>query len=304
MTSRILDNPPAPGTPEWRAVISASKVPAILGISRFTSQFAMWHEMAGTVEPAGMDEDRAEWGHCAELALAEYWRRNNPGWYLNRERRGVRELAYTRDDLPFPNVATIDRRAMTRHVRAGDPARFHIVECKTAATMDDWGRPGDADSIPADYFSQIQFQLGVSGIPAASLVVLGPFQDPEIHPVEFDEELFAGIVDRCKAWVDSLEAGTPPPLDGSLATYETLRGLHPDIEAGAVVEIERAEAAQIIAAVRSEDEGKKNARQAKISVAEMMGNAQKLMCDGVKIADRRSRQGGTPYVQFNKKAEV
>lgn len=301
--SRILENPPAPGTPEWRGVISASKVPAILGISRFTSQFAMWHEMAGTVEPAGMDEDRADWGHCAEPALAEFWKLQNPGWLLNPAKRGVREIAYTDDSLPFPNVATIDRRAMTRKVSPGHPGRFHVVECKTAATMDDWGRPGDADSIPMDYYAQVQFQLGVSGIPAASLVVLGPFQNPEIHEVTFDADLFAGIVDRCEKWVQSLNEGTPPPLDDSPATYEAIRGVHPDIEAGEVVEIDPATATQLLDAVASEADGKRRARRAKIDATEMMGNAQYLKCGGVKIADRRSRAGGTPYVQFNKKAK-
>ena len=42
----------------------------------------------------------------------------------------------------------------------------------------------------------------------------------------------------------------------------------------------------------------------KIRAADLMGSARLLECDGVKIADRRAKSGGTPYVQFNKKAQV
>ncbi|MBD0852737.1 hypothetical protein CU043_00415 [Corynebacterium striatum] len=55
MTSRILANPPAPGTPEWAKIVTASKVPALLGVSRFTSQYAAWHQLAGLIDVDMMD---------------------------------------------------------------------------------------------------------------------------------------------------------------------------------------------------------------------------------------------------------
>ncbi|STD79122.1 Uncharacterised protein [Corynebacterium minutissimum] len=88
-----------------------------------------------------MNADRAAWGHIAEESLAKWWLHNNPGWHLNVARRGRAEIAYTNDDLPFPNMATIDRRAMNRKYGTTSPERFHIIECKTAMTMNDWGRP-------------------------------------------------------------------------------------------------------------------------------------------------------------------
>ncbi len=50
MTSREVTVKAAPGSPEWLQLITASKIPSILGISRFKSQFSLWHEMAGNVE--------------------------------------------------------------------------------------------------------------------------------------------------------------------------------------------------------------------------------------------------------------
>lgn len=292
MTPRIMARPPAPGTPEWTQQITASKVAAILGISRFQSQYAMWHEMAGNVDPKLIEGDHLDWGHDAEASLALWWRRHHPGWQLNKGG----EIAYTNPDLPFPNQATIDRRA--RRGRA-----FHIVECKTARDIDTWGHPGDQDAVPADYYAQVTFQMGVSGIHEASLVVLG-YGTPEIHPVDFDQHLFDGIVDRCMQWWETLQAGTPPPLDDHPTTYETVRGLHPDIDRDGVVQIDSREAAALLDLVHAEDDAKADARAAKIRAAELMGTARLLECDGVKIADRRSKAGGTPYVQFNKKAQV
>lgn len=285
-------------------MITASKVPAILGVSRFTSQFAIWHEMAGLVEPRELDADRMAWGHIAEHSLAQWWLHKHDGWQLNTRRRGVAEIAYTHPGLPFANVATIDRRAINRTVGVNDPARFRILECKTAMTLDDWGRPGEDDAIPADYYAQVLFQMGVSGIHQASVVVLGPFSEPEIHDVELDQQQFDQMVDQLALWEASLALGTPPDLDDSLSTYETVRGLHPDIDRDGEVEITVEEAVRLLDMVTAEDDAKRAAREAKITAADLMGSARLLTCGGVKIADRRAKTGAAPYVQFNKKADL
>lgn len=289
-----------PGSPEWVRTISASKVPAILGVSRFTSPYRVWHEMAGNIPPEDLDADRMAWGHIAEHSLAEWWKHHNPGWQLNVGG----EITYTNPDLPFPNLATLDRRAMNRKVGQGKPGRFHIIECKTALALDDWGRPGEPDSIPADYFAQVMFQMGVSGITTASVVVLGPFSEPEIHNLEFDQSLFDAMVDRLADWWDTLQAGDPPALDDTVATYEAVRGLHPDIEKGAEAQVDEAEAHRILATAHALDAAEADMRATKTRIADLMGNAQYLRCGDVKIADRRARGQGTPYPQINKKAQL
>lgn len=302
MQSRVLSDPPAPGTSEWLGQITASKVPAILGVSRFKSQYTLWHEMAGNVEQQPLNRDRMAWGHIAEKSLADWWLYKNPGWQLNPPRGGTFEITYTRDDLPFGNAVTLDRRGY--HPQGPRGEKFHIVECKTAMTLDDWGRPGDEDSVPADYYAQVQFQMGVSGIHTASAVVLGPFGQPEVHDIDFDPAQFDEIVERCVAWQASLEMGLEPPLDRSESTYETVRGLHPKIDQDAVVQISAEQAADLLKRARAKDEGEVVEITAKRDAAQLMGMAKYLKCGDVKIADRRSKQGGTPYVQFKKTAKL
>lgn len=291
----ILKFPPAPGSPEWRGMVSASKVPAILGLSRYTSQFRTWHEMAGNLQPANINADTYAWGHIAEKSIAEWWKHQNPGWKLNPPVNGSTELAYRDTSLPFTNVATIDRRAYNPNNAYAD--RFHIVECKTARTLDDWGRPGEEDSIPADYYAQVQFQMGVSGIKTASVCVLS-FGQPEIHRVEFDPAIFRGMIHRIEKWCESLRDGAPPELDSSVATYEAVRGLHPDIEKGARVEIDLDTAIELATAAQREKNAKAAARLAKSRAAEIMGRAQYLYAGDIKVATRVATKSA-PYVKFS-----
>lgn len=302
MTISVVANPPKPGTPEWRKIITASKVPAILGISRFQSQFSLWHEMHGDVDPEVKDPDRMQWGHIAEASLAAWWAYKHPGAKLNPRRGGTYEIVYSNDALPFDNVATLDRRGFFPTASPGE--RFHIVECKTAMSFDDWGRPGEPDSIPADYYSQAMFQMGVSGIHRASAVVLGPYGEPEIHDVVFRQAEFDAIVDRCVQWQASLEMGLAPQLDRSVSTYETVRGLHPDIDREGVAQVELAQAVSLLDRITGVDRAEAEAHAAKIEAMELMGTARLLKCGDVKVADRRSKLGGKPYVQFDKKADL
>lgn len=297
MASRTLTDPPQPGTQEWMGVITASKVPAILGVSRFKSQYSMWHEMAGLAEPEMMDEDRADWGHIAERSLASWWQHKNPGWKLNPKRNGTYEIAYTNEALPFPNTATLDRRATRGRAH-------HIVECKTAMTLKDWGRPGEPDSVPTDYYAQIQFQMGVSGIHQASAVVLGPYASPEIHDIEFNQDEFDGIVQACKLWQASLDMGVPPALDSSLSTYETLRGLHPDIDPGQEVQLNESDASLLVKSALAVDEAQARFNQLRNEAMAKMGDAKWLKHGDTKIGDRRARGNSKPYLQINKKVTL
>lgn len=171
-------------------------------------------------------------------------------------------------------------------------------------TLDDWGRPGEEDSVPADYYAQVMFQMGVSGIHQASAVVLGPFGEPEIHDLAFDQAEFDAIVDKLVDWQASLEMGLAPALDSSISTYETVRGLHPDIDPKGEVQITLEEAVSYLDTAVGEDDAKTAHRDAKIQVMQRMGDAKYLKCGDVKIADRRAKAGGAPYVQFNKKANL
>ena len=285
-----------PGSKRWRGTISSSKVPAILGLSPWKSPFALWHEMAGNVEPSQMDEQRAMIGHYAELMLVPYWLAQNPGWTCERTSELSYEQTFT-DDYGYPAVATVDAVAI------GPDGEKCIVECKTTNDMSTWGQPGDPDAVPAHYYAQVMWQMGVSGIHKAQIIAEA-FHEVEIHEIKWDEHQFAQIVDRCLTWWQSLEAGTPPDLDDEPTTYDTVRGLHPDIDKGTTTEVDRTFALALLDAHITPEEHKTVLQGLKTKALNMMGDTQHLMCEGEKIASRRAKAQGTPFLVLNKNAHI
>lgn len=203
----LIKNPPAPGTPEWRRMITASKIPAILGIDPYQSQGDLWMEMSDWAEPETTDttkEDMFLTGHTLEAGLAEYWAAKHPGWQLNRPRGRSREIAYTDTSLDFPNLATLDARP--RRGRA-----YHRLEFKTSASVKKWGDPGT--ELPADVAAQTIWQAGVSGIEDGDVVAIVSGDRPlipRIYNAPGDKELFEGIAEYARAFYRSLQEEVPP----------------------------------------------------------------------------------------------
>lgn len=213
MTSVLIKDPPAPGSDPWRKMISASKIPAILGISPYQTRGELWMEMTGWAEPDALDDtsrDLMMTGNCMEPGLGEFWARKNPGWQLNTIHHGSREVAYTRDDLPFPNLATLDARP-----RRG--RRYMRLEFKTSASRTKWGQVGE--ELPADVAAQVQWQAGVSGIEDGQVVALVGSDMPlipRIYEAPADHEVFKGLVDVAQEFYESLGESEPEPVPQDL----------------------------------------------------------------------------------------
>ncbi len=293
MTSRIVTDKAEPGSPEWLKLITASKIPSILGISRFKSQFSLWHEMAGNLpsEPIGTaQQDDFDYGHAVELAAGEYWRFKNPGWRLSRG-----EVQYTDDGFEFGNAATIDGRASRGSLR-------RIAEIKTARDLAEWGDDGSGE-VPADYAAQVIWQQRVTGFTAPANIVLWPqYGKPKIYVIEYSAQLAAAIVEAVRKWNASLAAGEPPELDDTISTYETVRRLHPEID-GREVQLDPDLAADYLTAVADDKEITKRLRGLKTRVLDVMGNAQTAVVIDLKIATRTPGRGESVSLRSNTKAD-
>ncbi|MFC1474160.1 YqaJ viral recombinase family protein [Rhodococcus qingshengii] len=293
MTSRIVTDKAEPGSPEWLKLITASKIPSILGISRFKSQFSLWHEMAGNLpsEPIGIaQQDDFDYGHAVELAAGEYWRFKNPGWRLSRG-----EVQYTDDGFEFGNAATIDGRASRGSLR-------RIAEIKTARDLAEWGDDGSGE-VPADYAAQVIWQQRVTGFTAPANIVLWPqYGKPKIYVIEYSAQLAAAIVAAVRKWNASLAASEPPELDDTISTYETVRRLHPEID-GREVQLDPDLAADYLTAVADDKEITKRLRGLKTRVLDVMGNAQTAVVIDLKIATRTPGRGDSISLRSNTKAD-
>jgi hypothetical protein len=277
-----------PGSPEHNRRISPSKIAAILNVSRWQSRFSCWHMMHDNID-RDIPDEYSNVGLAFELALAELWKFENPGWRLSSG-----EVQFVGEQFGFPYVATIDRRASRGRDR-------RAVELKTARSLEEWGDPNLDGDAPVDYVAQCVAQMLFAGpqyqeLPA-HLMVLGPFFRHHTYSIAYEPVVANWIVRECRAFWDSLQSGVEPELDDSVATYNCVRALHPDITPGLRVEIPEALAADWMAAHAESGVVEKTVRGLKSKVLDQVGSAQYVTVNGVVVAARQNHaRGGVALV--------
>lgn len=273
----VITNPPAPGTPQWRRLVTASKIPAMIrdpdtgdymGVDYVTA-FERWHQMAGTWSQTITPETQAMYDDArdAEDYGANVWLRAHPGWQANRG-----EVAYRDAAWDVPHLVTLDRRA-----RRG--RRRHIIEVK---------RPRKDSGVRDAWWAQVQFQMGISGIHEATIVIVPVYGMPTIHPVEFEPIAFERIRADAAAFHRSLEDGTPPAAGDSEHAANILAAINPNPDQDAAHEVPRSQMDELAAAWAELDRAQRRARQAENTVMEAMGDAARAVCDGRTVATRRA----------------
>lgn len=268
-----------PGSPEWCRRVSPSKAAGMLGLSPWDSPYAMWRKMRGDV-PWDEETPAMERGTLCEPAVLAWWRKHHDhgDW--------EEQVTYTRGDWC---VATPD--AVTTH-----DGLAIIVEAKTAARLDDWGTPG-TDEIPLYYLTQVYLAMHVanlSGVPvaAAHVPVLGGRRlEFTNYVIPHSPEHGARVLDLCREFYDSLSADEAPELDDTVATYDAVRRVHPDIDTGEEVELTAEDASRLVVAHADLKHLEADSRLTKSRVLEQMGRAQYATHDGLKVARRQRGKG-------------
>lgn len=279
-----------PGSPEHLAMISPSKVGAIMGLSRWESPYSLWCRMKGLLPPE-KPKDAYDLGHDIEPFAANRWRRKNPGWLLSP---GEVQFVVDPEHFGFPAMATLDRRGVRGRSR-------RVVEFKMARDQNDADKWGDdlSGDLPADYWTQVLVSMlftGWTDLPG-QLLAMGPrIGDERIYEVVYDADAkqeAAFIIEECRQFYRSLSGDTAPDLDDSVATYETVRQQHPDIEKGAEVELSSELADEYLTATADLKVVESAARLAKTRVLDVMKNAQYARCNGTLIARRQPSSHGS-----------
>src|SRR5215472_14753519 len=200
--------PVEPGSGEWLAVrregVTATDIPVILGLVTWDSRFALWHRKAGNLPERG-DTDLFQWGRHGQSYAMERW--------VEATGMHAHETGLWRDGW---------RMATPDYLTHGG-----VLECKTTATWDGWGR-GDLD-VPDHVRVQVQWQMLLldrwCGYVAAINRSTGQFRHYKVMPASNADEqrmVIAGLM----FW-QSLERKEPPPVDDAVATTDALKALHP-----------------------------------------------------------------------------
>lgn len=276
-------NAPAPGTAEWAAKVTASKVAAILGLSPWESPYSMWLKMRGDI-PADDGSNRAakSRGHYLEDGIVRWWLDQHPEVETH-----ATQLYKERDEWA----------AATPDLHANSSEGIVVMDAKTAASDDDWG-----DEPPAYYLAQSVWQMWVCDADVAYIAVL--FGRPQLafreYRIERDQDLEAQIVAQCRDFYDSLHMDVAPDLDDTVATYEAVRAQHPDIDVDLDVEIPRDLAREYVTASIAKKDAETAERSAKTRLLDAMGRARVATCDGAKVARRQPRGDAVSLVRIAK----
>lgn len=277
------------GSPEWHEArakgIGGSEIATILGLSPYDSRFALWHRKRGEI--GQVEETPAmEWGNRLEDAVICKWVDEHgrdvlthPGTYCHKDRPW---------QIANPDGLTID----------GD---VEVIEAKTSHVPWAWGPSGGGGGdIPVHYLAQTIWYLDTLGLQRAHVAVLIDGYDWRQYVVEHDEAEARMMRDAAKDFLDSIDLGERPDIDGSTSTYEAVRELHPDIDG---TEIETHLAADYAEAIDRLRDAQERKRLTASRLADVMATAQYATYLGDRFVRRQSRNGGTPYLTDARKKD-
>jgi putative phage-type endonuclease len=188
--------------------IGGSDAAAVLGISPWTSTYALWAEKSGLSQDEKPQTDAMKMGNMLEPVVADLFAEN--------EGRRIVELPVILSHPEYPHMlANVDRFVTDEHGKV-----IALLECKTsgARSANKW-----LEGVPSNYLAQVQHYLSVTGLPRAYVAVLVGGVDYHCFTVERDEMMIDLLqIQEAMFWT-SLEKQIAPEVDGSEATIKVLR---------------------------------------------------------------------------------
>lgn len=191
--------------------VGGSDASTILGLNPYSSPYALWAEKTGALIPEDISmKEAVRLGHVLEPYVAQRFTEIT-GKKVRRENFILKNEAY-----PWAH-ANVDR------IVIGEKAG---LECKTTSALNLSKFKGG--EYPANYYCQCVHYLAVTGYERWYLAVLIGNQEVRIFTIERDEQEIAALMEAEQRFWDCVKANTPPAVDGSEATSDTLAALYHD----------------------------------------------------------------------------
>lgn len=198
---------------DWLAIrrksIGGSDVAGILGLSPWSSPFAVWADKTGRL-PEKEDNEAMRQGRDLEDYVAQRW--------CEATGKKVRRAAYMyqHDTVDYMTV-NLDREVV------GEKA---FLECKTTSVMN--LKKFKNGEFPEHYYAQCVHGLAVTGYERAYLGVLVLNQGFYHYVIERDEAEIEALMSAERELWQYVTNDTPPPIDGGEATTEALETIYAD----------------------------------------------------------------------------
>ena len=194
---------------ERRKSLGGSDVSAVLGMNEYCSAFELYAEKKKLL-PEKEDSEAMRIGRDLEDYVAKRFVEKT-GKKVRRENAIIRN-----PDMPYLH-ANVDR------VIVGENA---VLECKTVSALNlKKYRNGE---YPERFYAQCCEYMLVCGFDKAYLAVLVLGKGFYVFEVERDEEELKALNTACKEFWTHVESDTPPAVDGSQSSSDTLQAIYPE----------------------------------------------------------------------------
>jgi putative phage-type endonuclease len=191
--------------PDRTAFVGGSDLAAIIGVSPWKDQHALYLEKTGEIPPDPEEKRVYRRGHILERPIAQ----------LYAEDTGrVVEFADTRPGGVTAPAPHDYMRAQIDAWERVDDDRWVPLEIKSASefTRGKWGASG-TDDAPTYYCTQMHWQIGLTGAPFGRIVALLGSDDLRVYTIQRDEQVLAFLRNAAAEFWQRVLERKPPPLD-------------------------------------------------------------------------------------------
>ena len=181
--------------------IGSSEAGTIMGVNKFDTAYKLWRRKTGQDGPVPVNESM-ELGHAMEDAVATMFA-GRTGNYIKKSSVGDWIAADTKRDYLRVSPDRIYFHPGEKKSRRNQ----HILECKTSSTYI------DKNDIPAYWYCQIQYQMGIMGVKKGALAWI--CSQPRLHfdylEVDFNPSFFKVLIDTIDSfWNVNIKGGVEP----------------------------------------------------------------------------------------------
>ena len=197
--------------------IGSSEAGTIMGVNKFDTAYRLWRRKTGQDGPIEMNE-AMELGHHMEDAVSTMFASRSGAFILNSS-KGDWIAVDTKRDYLRVSPDRIYYYPGEKHSRGNQ----HILECKTSSVS------VDRNNIPAYWYCQLQYQMGVMGVKKGSLAWI--CSQPKLHfdymEVDFNPSFFKVLIEAIDSfWKVNILGGKAPEslnAEDTLLRYPTAK---------------------------------------------------------------------------------
>lgn len=255
---------------QWRQQgVGATDAAAIVGESKWDTALSVYAKKTGHIE-AKEQTSYQEWGNRIEPLLVD---------------KLVEEFGYT--DVKRGTLYTKGWAKCSLDGECSNSTGERIIiECKTGRSASDW------DPVPDGYYSQVQWQMFVTGYRKAHFSVLIGGVDWFDRLVEYNEDYVNNMYEKChKFWNDLLKGIKPPVSNDGEKDYNALVAIRKDADPKPAKELDKETFATFVLARDNLDKAQAMYDKAKANLAYIMSDGSNLTYDGRTIAQFVQRAG-------------